>query len=688
MKTPWRRYFYSILFGRRELYLKRRCRNPAFICSVLLLFLAVFLLYDIATTASFQLRALNRFIHLQNSGYSYALISDTGNEAYINRDHGLTQECIHPKLDLMSKEAYEQLHKTMPIVCQKETDWVYTKDGRFYISADAVAKHGRIVCACVPLANKADTLVILNPIQPILNGTKLISDAFKVACKAADGQRYVNFHACISKYNLTRPPPERSRTKENELRLNVLMFGFDSVSRHMFQRVLPKTHRYFTETLGGNVLEGYNIVGDGTPQALMPILTGKSETDIPEVRRGMKNAKRLDEVLMFVWRRFQQEGYITQWGEDMANIGTFNLRMLGFLHQPVDHYMRPFYLAAIPFYGRFKPYCIGSRPRHRVFIDWIKEGLQTNKGTNMFTFGFFSEFSHNNNSLLAQTDEDIVSFLEFLETEGHLDNTVLILMSDHGVRIGEFRKTEQGKLEERMPYFGFRFPEKLKQKYPKHIRNVKTNTKRLVTPFDIHETLLDILYLSKSSSIKGNVSYRGISIFKEIPTERSCAHASIQPHWCACLQWNDIPPNNPSVLRAAKSVIDMMNGMLYPYLYTCSTLKLAKILRAISYQTNDNVLKFKESKDYDGRIPDMGDHLAPKYIVYQVTFETTPGFGLFEATVTRDFRKGTFSPRGDEMSRLNMYGRAADCIVQIVPKLRPYCECINQNSTKTAEFAN
>lgn len=57
---------------------------------------------------------------------------------------------------------------------------------------------------------------------------------------------------------------------------NVLMFGFDSLSRNMFQRNLPNSHKYLTETLGAIVLEGYNIVGDGTPQALIPILTGNS----------------------------------------------------------------------------------------------------------------------------------------------------------------------------------------------------------------------------------------------------------------------------------------------------------------------------------------------------------------------------------------------------------------------------
>lgn len=60
---------------------------------------------------------------------------------------------------------------------------------------------------------------------------------------------------------------------KNGLKLNVLMFGFDSLSRMTFMRKLPKSYDKL-KSLNSIVLEGYNIIGDGTPQALIPILTG------------------------------------------------------------------------------------------------------------------------------------------------------------------------------------------------------------------------------------------------------------------------------------------------------------------------------------------------------------------------------------------------------------------------------
>lgn len=43
---------------------------------------------------------------------------------------------------------------------------------------------------------------------------------------------------------------------EDSFRLNVLMFGFDSVSRNTFIRKLPKSYTYLTNVLKGFVLKG------------------------------------------------------------------------------------------------------------------------------------------------------------------------------------------------------------------------------------------------------------------------------------------------------------------------------------------------------------------------------------------------------------------------------------------------
>lgn len=53
---------------------------------------------------------------------------------------------------------------------------------------------------------------------------------------------------------------------------------------------------------------GYNIVGDGTPAALFPILTGQTEKELPESRRGYAGAKTVDEF-PWIWKQFKGKIY-------------------------------------------------------------------------------------------------------------------------------------------------------------------------------------------------------------------------------------------------------------------------------------------------------------------------------------------------------------------------------------------
>lgn len=150
------------------------------------------------------------------------------------------------------------------------------------------------------------------------------------------------------------------------LKLNVLMFGFDSLSRNTFIRKLPKTYRLITQQLNALILEGYNIVGDGTPQALIPILTGKIELELPETRRRMNHKANYVNVYPMIWNKYKEYGYITGFMEDVPHIGTFTYRLKGFNKQPTDHYMRTYYLAISPYLKTYKKFCVAGTPRHMV----------------------------------------------------------------------------------------------------------------------------------------------------------------------------------------------------------------------------------------------------------------------------------------------------------------------------------
>lgn len=155
---------------------------------------------------------------------------------------------------------------------------------------------------------------------------------------------------------------------EGSLKLNVLMFGFDSLSRLGFMRKLPKSYKYLKDQLNSLVLEGYNIVGDGTPQALIPILTGKIELELPDTRKRMGSAASFVDVYPMIWKLYNQSGYITGFMEDVPHIGTFTYRLKGFDQQPTHHYMRTYYKAAAPYFKYYNKFCMAGTPRHVVNI--------------------------------------------------------------------------------------------------------------------------------------------------------------------------------------------------------------------------------------------------------------------------------------------------------------------------------
>lgn len=51
-----------------------------------------------------------------------------------------------------------------------------------------------------------------------------------------------------------------------------------------------------------------------------------------------------------------------------------------------------------------------------------------------FAFSFHGELSHDSINLIGVADDDLVEWLTFLKTNGFLDRTIFILMSDHGNR--------------------------------------------------------------------------------------------------------------------------------------------------------------------------------------------------------------------------------------------------------------
>jgi len=197
-----------------------------------------------------------------------------------------------------------------------------------------------------------------------------------------------------------------------------------------------------------------------------------------------------------IWHDFKKQNYATMFAEEQSMTCTFNWRMNGFKNIPTDHYMRPFWVATEQFNltnTNISRHCLPGTPRHVYLLNYTRQFMKSYQGIPKFAISFVTGLSHEGNNPVQYADEDMANMLKDLNQAHVLDDTVLIVMGDHGLLFGGVRETVQGKLEERLPMMSFVFPQKFRNKYPDNMRHLVTNVDRLSTPFDLHETLQDIL---------------------------------------------------------------------------------------------------------------------------------------------------------------------------------------------------
>ena len=284
--------------------------------------------------------------------------------------------------------------------------------------------------------------------------------------------------------------------------------------------------------------------------------------------------------------------------EDEPSIGVFNLRLNGFNEQPTDHYMRPFWQALWDSELRTSSpkFCTGDSPNHMFLLNYTKSFFDNYRNVSKFGFVFGSELTHWNNNPGEYMDTDLVDLIRYLRTEGHLKNTLLILFGDHGARYSVARKTVQGKLEERLPMMSFSFPDWFKEKHPHLLKNLRENSDRLTTPFDIHETIKHVLHISRSQTeyekdynVSKGIKPRGISLLHPVPRDRTCAMADIQLHWCTCLKQEEVHSSDVHVQKSVAAVIAMINKETELVKDQCARLMLKRVHSAFLLIPNEQV---------------------------------------------------------------------------------------------------
>ncbi|XP_020917032.2 uncharacterized protein LOC110254391 [Exaiptasia diaphana] len=477
------------------------------------------------------------------------------------------------------------------------------------------------------------------------------------------------------------PKPEVfNRTgKHTGIPVNICLIMFDSTSAANFIRQMTKTNEYL-KTRPTVYMKGQTIVGDGTTAQLCAMLTGIAEQNQPEARRSKPNSKFVDDW-RWVFQDYRNHGYVTMYSEDSPSLASFNYRLKGFKNPPTDHYGRYFWIESER--HQKVSHCVGNDAIHRLAFNYILSLFRTYEEHRKFTFINFSDLTHSNMNSVKYADEDLVELLQTMEKENFLDDTIIFIFGDHGMRFGKMRQTLQGKLEERLPHMSITFPTWFPKKHPKLYEAVQHNSHLLTTPFDIYATLQHVL--SYPFAPKG--IHVGQSLFYPIDAKkRTCESTGVEDHWCPCLNFESVPMKEPIVRQLANFCVELINRQLEnegsQVQSLCHKLTLVEIKSISREMPNEKLRKFKTS--HSNRKCDSCGAIFGKKVkntlkhdtLYQIQIITSPNNGFYEASLR--VYDGKPKLQGS-ISRIDEYGKQPACIADTHVHLRKYCYCKVQN---------
>ena len=568
-----------------------------------------------------------------------------------------TPGCKIPWLDPFDPSIIKHIHTEGRMQCNGKSIITYVDDNWLRINKTAWTLHYNNTidsCEYTPFQRgDGDRSLKYNSSVPFQNDTQVHHEFIRVTCFSQEKTvLYRYFHAFV----LDKPEVEQ-RCREAEKRhpgdmFNIITLGMDSMSRSNFVRQMPRTRTFILRQLGGIEMLGYNKVGDNTLPNMAALLAGKYLKESLDVD---PNAHLPADFLPLVFRNYSERGYRIIFGEDDPDIATFNYLRKGFLKPPADYYIRPYVLAMYWEKSlRSNYFCLGRHTDTELLIEYVTRLLGKVGPKRHFVHLFLSRMTHDHVNKASSVDDVYYQFLSKAKEKGYLDNTILLFFGDHGMRYGSLRETQVGRLEERLPGLYISFPKRFHEKYPERVKNVRINAHRLTTPFDVHETLMNLINISGQNHSNTTIK-RGLSLFEEISPQRTCNDATIVEQWCTCHEEEELNVTDSGLQKATAFLVSKINRDLSSHKNICALLTLTEI-RSAQIQKANAAINIKTLQK----------------ITYQVTFRTAPGDGLFQATVSQSIPSNNYTVLGD-ISRINRYAGQSDCVFD--PRMRLYCYC-------------
>ena len=296
---------------------------------------------------------------------------------------------------------------------------------------------------------------------------------------------------------------------------NLLLIMLDPMSRGAFCRMMPQTKKVL-ETMGLFNFQNYSVVGDNSGPNQHALYSGLPLMSRDSIGKNDKSKPK------WLWDNLEDAGYVTLKVEDGC---IANSNMIQSIEPQTTHGKG---LNQMFCFDHDRPNCIGKELAASHVLQHGQQFMASygNVGSK-FTqpWAAFMHFvdSHEDSMFLSGVvDSLIANFLDSRLQDESLNNTFVVVTSDHGLHYGPYFQSKAGQRERSEPilYMGM-----ARGGFPLSIA-MKENTKRWTTPFDVYMTLTAITNAKKEIGFKGN----GLSLLRPLPPSRSeCLSTELIP---------------------------------------------------------------------------------------------------------------------------------------------------------------
>jgi hypothetical protein len=198
-------------------------------------------------------------------------------------------------------------------------------------------------------------------------------------------------------------------------------------------------------------------------------------------------------------------------------------------------------------------------------LNYLVEYVENYQGLNKWAYLHSITGHEGSGSLVETLDRDLPDILtRLLETK---DELVIFLMSDHGMRYGEWNKFMDGSQEHKLPVMHLIASSSLLRDLGSSLDILTHNARRLVSKLDLHRTLKHLTHVpyyrgytrfSTAYSQWTAASEAAVSLLLEkVPNTRSCEDVLIPSFFCSCSSFKPVDLDR-SPLKASVHFINFL----------------------------------------------------------------------------------------------------------------------------------